>query len=100
MSGSGRVPRAAAAMSSSETAVQPVPFSQSKNCASVLVVTASPSRSSTPIDDVVEGDRHEALAGRLGLGGRDGRGAGEQHKQDWKQAGQPAHRVISSAAGR
>jgi hypothetical protein len=49
-----------------------------------------------PVDDVVEGDRHEALAGGLGLGGRDGRSAGEQQEQQ----AQPAHRVISSAAGR
>jgi hypothetical protein len=46
LSGSGRTPRDAAAMSSSDTAVQPEPFSQSKNCASERVVTASTSSSS------------------------------------------------------
>src|SRR5215475_2088634 len=45
-SGSGRTPRLAAARSSSEMADQPEPFSQSKNCASPVAVTASVSSSS------------------------------------------------------
>jgi hypothetical protein len=47
LSGSGRVPRRAASRSSSEIAVQPEAFSQSKNCANDRVVTLSVSSSSS-----------------------------------------------------
>src|SRR6476620_6129049 len=46
LSGSGRTPRAAAARSSSDTAVQPLAFSQSKNRTSNVAVTPSLSSSS------------------------------------------------------
>ncbi len=48
------------------------------------------------VDHVVEGDRHEALAGRLAPCVADRDGHGEEHEQ----AQQPAHRPRSSGAGR